>query len=218
MYGGLAANEGVFATVKGIDGVISDMAKGMFEGIDNVDLSVLNPTGSTTYKKFSGEQAVNKTKHLVRELVGSEIMKYMNDHKSAFTKYEDDGTTPKGVDPVKYMNTFATAASKAMSSEKAAKNLEAVMYTLAMAKTFKQASDDMKDFRTKVMDWDDSILKEYGFSNSTAAGTFFDPYAFLDPTDISFDDILKDHYTYNDGTYTAGNEPSIIDVWNEIGE
>jgi hypothetical protein len=186
MYGGLAADQGVFGTVKAIDGVVVNLAKGLFEGVDDVDLTKFGGT------KVSHDAAVNKTKHLVRQYVGDEIMNYMNNHIGAFTKYDADGKV-EGIDPVKYMNTFATAASKAMSSEKAVKNIEALVYTMAVAKTYKDTEDKLKDLRDEIADWEDGevILEEYNFNANALP---FAPYAFLDAQDINIDKITGDGF------------------------
>jgi hypothetical protein len=174
MYSGLAASEGVFNTVKSIDSTIKSMAEDIFKDVNDVTVF------GTPY---TNKELTDKTKTFLRNHIGDEITKYLNDHQSSFTseKTMKDGTKYQVIDPVKYMNTFATAASKAMSSEKAAKNIEAVVYLGAMAKTAKDTHDKMDDLYNDMQAWGDlDKLAAYGWTNPTSAATVFDPYVFLD--------------------------------------
>jgi hypothetical protein len=93
-----------------------------------------------------------------------------------------------------YAENWASAVSKALTSEKAVKGLEGVIYNLYVMKALDKASDDMDDFLTDVQNWDkdNKILKAYGFHGT---GNVFDPYAFLNPTDLPKGIVLDNSLT-----------------------
>jgi len=187
MYGSIAANQGVFNTVVAIDDTVKSIAEGMFEGLDTLTMKASN---GTTEKFTTNKQLTDATKNFLKEHVGKEITKYMNEHSSEFTDSKTIGTgaaatTEKIINPIKYMNTFATAASKAMSSEKAVKNIEALYYVGAFAKAQKEAKDKMEDLYDDYRAWGGKF-SDYGWTDITA-NTGWDPYVFLDAQDPYYD-------------------------------
>ena len=97
VYGVLAADTGVFSTVKAVDGVITGIVDGIFEDLADgmkikdfngvADLDVIIP------------QSVLKdgTKADLRSLVGHEISHYMNSHIGSFAKVTHRGFAIDGV-------------------------------------------------------------------------------------------------------------------------
>jgi uncharacterized protein YdbL (DUF1318 family) len=203
MYGALAADQGVFTTVKAIDGVVTDLAKDLFKDVDKLELSLMGIGASD----ISKSKAEDKTKAFLRASIGAEITKYMNEHLGSFVKYDSTGTVIDGVDPVKYWNTFATAASKAVSGEKAQKNIEALVYTTSLAKAFKEINDKQKDLYDEVASWEgnDNLFKAYGFTQvagNKAYNRWLTPYAFIDGTDVDITDKVY-----------AGDGSTILEQW-----
>jgi len=79
MYGGLAADEAVFGTIKAMDSIVVDLAKGMFEGID--EYTYVNG-GVKWY--ISNSTLVDNTKAVLRNVIGGEVADYMNKHASSY--------------------------------------------------------------------------------------------------------------------------------------
>jgi len=233
MTAGLAADKGVFGTVKAIDGVVKDLSKGLFEGItDNYTIG-----GRTITPKTMEDN----TKAYLRSHIGGEIASYMKDHINNYAETKvltmADGTekTYTVFDPVKYMNNFATAASKAMSSEKAIKNLQAIVYGVNMVKTQKDVLDGMKDLYDEWETWDDgdNIFKAYGFNSVTNPKTSdWEPLALLDADNVTVNGnvgaIMADWLdATNGGGATAsttdgsiapadmGTTPSVVAIWSK---
>jgi hypothetical protein len=200
MYGGIAADQGVFNTVKAIDETVKSLADQMFDGVDKFSFGYVVKDATGNYVEKSKSYTTNKAltddaKEYLREHIGNEITKYMNEHLSSFTstktvKVPDPTDSTKLIDktytvydPVKYMNNFATAASKAMSSDKAAKNIEAIVYAAALAKTQKEAKDKMDDLYNDMQAWGDlDKLADYGWTNTVGdpSTSSWQPYVFLD--------------------------------------
>jgi hypothetical protein len=174
MYGAIAANQGVFTTVKAIDDTVKELSENLFKDIDTLTLK--DKDGNNVVSVTTNKGLVDTTKEFLKEHIGGEITKYMNDHKTIFSETKDDGSVV--IDPVKYMNTFATAASKAMSSEKAVKNIEAVAYLGAYAKAQKEAKDKMEDLYNDYQAWGGKY-SDYGWANITG-NTGWDPYVLVD--------------------------------------
>ena len=158
----------------------------LIEGI----IKILSCKFSGVYlgNKFTSNKALtDATKTFLKQHIGAEITKYLDDHKASFT---DTKTTKTGyvvnvIDPVKYMNAFATAASKAMTSEKAVKNIEAIAYTGAYATAYKEAKDKMTDLYNDYQSWGGKF-SDYGWDNITS-DRGWDPYVFMDSMDPSYD-------------------------------
>ena len=91
MYGTLAADNAVFGTIKSVDEVVSNLVKGMFEDVDSINANVI---GLGNYE-VGHDKLVDNSKSFIRDVVGTEIIKYMNKHMGDFakasTKYYDTG-------------------------------------------------------------------------------------------------------------------------------
>jgi hypothetical protein len=199
MYGSIAANQGVFNTVVAIDDTIKSMADNMFKDIDELVFA--------GYTFSNNKDITDATKTFLKQHIGSEITKYLDEHKASFTdkKTLKDGTTKVDViDPVKYMNAFATAASKAMTSEKAVKNIEALAYTGAYATAYKEAKDKMDDLYNDYQSWDGKF-SDYGWDNITSARDW-EPYVFMDSMDPFYDSYGVAGGTDNSNIYTTLND------------
>jgi polyhydroxyalkanoate synthesis regulator protein len=229
MYSGIAADQGVFNTVKAIDDTIKSMADSMFDGIDEATFtySYIDATGKyvTTSKPYStNKDLTDAAKAYLREHVGDEITKYMNDHISSFTDSKTINvgtstgsstltkTTVTVINPIKYMNTFATAASKAMSSEKAAKNIEAIVYAAAMAKVQKDTSDKMDDLYNDMQAWGDlDKLAQYGWSvPGNPSSTDWDPYVFINADDPYYNGGFNATWSGSTATNVSPTNVSLV--------
>ena len=227
MVAGLAADNGVYGTVKAIDGVVVDLSKDLFKGIeDNYTIG-----GRTVTPK----NMEDLTKAYLRSHIGGEITSYMHDHINNYAELKTlaDGTTVTVYDPVKYMNAFATAASKAMGSSKAAKNLQAIVLGVTMVKTQKDVLDGMKDLYDEWKEWDDgdNIFKAYGFNSVTNPKvTDWEPLALLDADNVTLNAnvaaVMADWLdptngggataSPTDGSITSyGTTPSVIGIWSK---
>ena len=169
MYQTLAADKGVFATVSAIDGVVTGIAKEIWkdsDGLFDLDASA----------------AEKATKNLFRDVIGNEIMNYMDKHWQAFASANDDGTFD--INPLKYMEVFATAASKAVSSDKAVANIQAIVTTLASMQAYEDFRDDLDDLASDITLWNDNdgiaVWQMYFGQDPTVDP--WDPYALFEPT------------------------------------
>jgi hypothetical protein len=79
LYGTMAADEAVFGTVKAMDSVVSDLAKGMFADID--DFEKVTATGTW---HISNKTLQDNTKAVLRNLLGGEITDYMQKHAGSY--------------------------------------------------------------------------------------------------------------------------------------
>jgi hypothetical protein len=79
VYGTMAADTAVFGTVKAMDSVVTDLAKGMFADID--DYEVKTATGTW---HISNNTLVDNTKALLRNLIGGEVTDYMQKHAGSY--------------------------------------------------------------------------------------------------------------------------------------
>ena len=231
MVAGLAADNGVYGTVKAIDGVVVDLSKELFKGIE--DNYTIN--GVTVTPK----NMEDLTKAYLRSHIGGEITSYMHDHINNYAELKNivmpDGSIKSYTvyDPVKYMNAFATAASKAMGSAKAAKNLQAIVYGVTMVKTQKDVLDGMKDLYDEWKEWDDGddIFGAYGFNSVTNPKvTAWEPLALLDADNVTLNAnvaaVMADWLdptngggataSPTDGSITSyGTTPSVIGIWSK---
>ncbi len=82
MYGALAADNAVFGTIKAMDGVVVDLAKGLFA--DLTDGYSINVPGGKVY--FSQDLLEKNTKAYLRNIIGGEIANYMNDHLGSYAE------------------------------------------------------------------------------------------------------------------------------------
>jgi len=78
MYGALAADNAVFSTVKAMDSFISDVTEELFKDVDTVTVGAL-PT-------IAGKTLQDNTKIVMRDYFGSEIVRYMSDHRDSYAK------------------------------------------------------------------------------------------------------------------------------------
>ena len=187
LYQTLAADQGVFATVSAIDGVVTGIAKEIWKDAD-----------SFTHRGvvLSASAAEDATKALLRDVIGDEIMNYMNDHYRSYASVNAAGQTK--IDPAKYMEAFATAASKAVSSDKAVANIQALVLSLAAARSYKDFLDDLGDLRDDITVWNDGkgaeVWQNYfgtlanGFADGQnvipfleGGDLYMDPYALFEP-------------------------------------
>jgi len=77
MYNTLAADNAVFSTIQSMDSIVGSLATNLFDGVDTItDLK----TGLT----ITGSKAKDNTKVILRDVLGSAIVKYMDDHRSDF--------------------------------------------------------------------------------------------------------------------------------------
>jgi len=206
LYQTLAADKGVYATVAAIDGVVAGISDQLWADVDDATIAGL---------KLTGAQWNDVTKGLMRNIIGSEIMNYMNDHYAKFAKHtavlDADGNlvgTITKIDPVKYMDAFATAASKAIGSEKAITNIQAIMLALAAGQQYNDFLDDLKDLRNDIaLDADGdgaAIWAEYfagqdvlpvveGGDLYMLPYALIEPYTGLDTSDYSYvyGDLVK---------------------------
>jgi hypothetical protein len=90
-YGTLAADNAVFGTIKSMDSVISDIAKGMFADVDSWTYPVTEyaqdqdkPKATTKDVTVYNSTLVDNTKSLLREVIGSNVTNYMNKHIGEF--------------------------------------------------------------------------------------------------------------------------------------
>ena len=72
MYGVLAADNAVFGTVKTMDSIVGDLAKAMFADVD-------------TAFGLTGDKLESNTKMVMRDYLGSEVVRYMNKHVGDFS-------------------------------------------------------------------------------------------------------------------------------------
>jgi hypothetical protein len=221
MYGGVAADQGVFATVKAIDSVVVDLSKQIFDGVDKLDVL------GTTY---TNKTLTDNTKAYLRTHIGGEIIDYMKDHIGTYAELKEIKDANGNVigkytvyDPVKYMNAFATAASKAMSGEKGAKNIEAIVYSMAAAKVQKDSLDAMKDLYDEIHAWEgtDNIFGAYGFNAVVKpdATTDWAPLALLDADNVTVNSeyysILNDWANATNGTAPTTVSTQPASAWTD---
>jgi hypothetical protein len=79
MYGGMAADTAVFGTIQAMDSIVVDLAKGMFEGIDEYDY-----ISGGRHWYISNSTLVDNTKALLRNAIGGEVADYMNKHAGSY--------------------------------------------------------------------------------------------------------------------------------------
>jgi hypothetical protein len=104
--GTLAADTAVFESIKTMDTMVTNMAKGFFDGIDKYDVTV----NGTTYRLYNSD-LVGNAKTFLRSEIGGSIMKYMNDHKGAWNKTKVTLTDPvwsQQINPATGKNYAAT--------------------------------------------------------------------------------------------------------------
>jgi len=212
LYQTLAADQGVFAVVSAIDGVVKGISDDLWKDVD-------------TFGVLTGDAANDLTKLYLRTVIGDEIMNYMNSHYASFathtTRVEADGTVSvvTRVDPEKYMNTFATAASKAIGSEKAIKNIQALVLGLAAMKQYDDFLDDLDDLRDDITLWNDgkgaSVWATYFDDNGSLTGQWVLPVidggdAYMDPFAL-----IEPHRVDNNGNNVT-SATVFEDVWSPV--
>jgi len=206
LYQTLAADQGVFATVSAIDGVVTGISKEIWKDSDGFTIKDTNGNSVS----FSADASEKLTNAFLRTIIGDEIMNYMDNHWSSFATHntikDANGNVIREytkIDPVKYMNAFATAASKAVSSDKAIANIQAYVLGLAAIKQYDDFLDDLGDLRDDIDAWSDGdgaeIWATY-FSDENGIGRwlvngdrqniqpllgggdlYMDPYALIQP-------------------------------------
>ena len=82
MYGALAADNAVFGTVQAMDGVVVDLAKGLFA--DLTDGYSVDVRGGTWY--YSQDLLEKNTKAYLRNILGGDSASYMNDHIGSYAE------------------------------------------------------------------------------------------------------------------------------------
>lgn len=75
MYGTLAADTAVFETIKSVDSIVTNLATSMFDGVDGTIFGV----PASTVK--------DNSKVVMRDVLGTAIISYLEDHKGNFTSY-----------------------------------------------------------------------------------------------------------------------------------
>ena len=144
-YAALAADQGVFSTVKALDGIVVSLSKGFFADLE--DGATLRDPKTDKDVDFSQDALIDGTKAYLRSVIGSEIMTELNKKSAKFI--DKDGH----VVAAKWMDAFATAASKSLTSAKAQKALEDMMYELAFVQADKALKDGWKDLKDEMIDW-----------------------------------------------------------------
>ncbi len=85
VYGALAADTAVFGTIKGMDDVITNLAKGVFADVDGYTYVTTNKEGKPVVVTVGNSTLVDNTKAALRDIIGSSITTYMNKHIGDFT-------------------------------------------------------------------------------------------------------------------------------------
>ena len=103
VYGALAADTAVFGTIKGMDEVITNLAKGVFADVDGYTYVTTNKEGKPVVVTVGNSTLVDNTKAALRDIIGSSITTYMNKHIGDFTTvghtlYTDEALTKKIAD------------------------------------------------------------------------------------------------------------------------
>jgi len=215
LYQTLAADQGVYSTVAAIDGIVAGIADQLWDDVDDATIAGI---------KLTGAQWNDVTRGFMRNIIGSEIMNYMNDHYAKFAKHtavvDDEGNvigTITKIDPVKYMDAFATAACKAVGSEKAITNIQAIMMALASAQQYKDFLDDLKDLRNDIAldaDGDGAAIWAAYFGGQNVlpvvegGDLYMLPYALIEP--FTGLDISDYGYVYSDLAASALGAGQIV--------
>jgi len=84
LYGTLAADTTVFNTIKSVDSILTDMAKGMFDGTDKYDIDAGDGLGY--YRLYNGD-LVDSAKAILRSNIGEAITDYMDGHAGKYEKW-----------------------------------------------------------------------------------------------------------------------------------
>jgi len=103
VYGALAADTAVFGTIKGMDEVITNLAKGVFADVDGYTYVTADKDGKPVVVTVGNSTLVDNTKAALRDIIGSSITTYMNKHIGDFTTvghnlYTDEALEKKIVD------------------------------------------------------------------------------------------------------------------------
>jgi hypothetical protein len=80
-YSALAADTAVFGTIKTVDSIVTDMAKGLFNGVDKYDIKWGNG-----YMRLYNSDLVDNAKELLRAEIGASISTYMSKHAGDWYK------------------------------------------------------------------------------------------------------------------------------------
>jgi len=223
MYGSIAANNGVFQTVKAIDDMMDGLVKEMVKDY--------NPTSTTGVRSLSGSDLKDAVMAGLRSTIGGEISDYLTKH--AYEYYTYDSLGNRIFNPSKYAGVFATAASNAVSSEKAVAGIQAYMYYILQRSTFNQAWLDAESIMRAMNSFDH--WGDYGFDdfangiagwavpNGTLGqnvdGTMHDIFAiyqeWLTPEGMIGADLNRD------GAWDTGRSGGVTDIdgiwWPSIG-
>jgi hypothetical protein len=205
LYQTLAADQGVFATVNAIDGVVTGISKEIWKDSDG--FTIKDKDGNSV--SFSADASEKLTNAFLRTIIGDEIMNYMDDHWSSFATHnkikDADGNVIREytkIDPVKYMNAFATAASKAVSSDKAIANIQAVVLAFAAHQQYKDFRDDADDLAKEIGQWKDGDGLNVWFQ-------YFDQDPSVDPwTPYALFEGAWEDLEAGDGSYYPGIDTS----------
>ena len=201
LYQTLAADQGVFATVNAIDGVVTGISKEIWKDSDG--FTIKDKNGKSV--SFSADASEKLTNAFLRTIIGDEIMNYMDNHWSSFATHntikDANGNVIREytkIDPVKYMNAFATAASKAVSSDKAIANIQAVVLAFAAAQQYKDFRDDTDDLAKEIGQWNDGDGMNVWFQ-------YFDQDPSVDPwTPYALFEGAWEDLKAGDGSYNPG--------------
>jgi hypothetical protein len=113
VYGALAADTAVFGTIKGMDEVITNLAKGVFADVDGYTYVTKNAAGNKIVVTVGNSTLVDNTKAALRDIIGSSITTYMNKHIGDFATvghnlYTDEAMTKK-ISGTGYVNKSGSA-------------------------------------------------------------------------------------------------------------
>jgi hypothetical protein len=113
VYGALAADTAVFGTIKGMDEVITSLAKGVFADVDGYSYVTKNAAGDKIIVTVGNSTLVDNTKAALRDIIGSSITTYMNKHIGDFATvghnlYTDEAMTKK-ISGTGYVNKSGSA-------------------------------------------------------------------------------------------------------------
>ena len=89
MYGALAADNAVFGTIKSVDEVVTSLVKDMFKDVDSINANIIGMAD----REVGHDKLVDNTKGVLRDVIGTSIITYMNKHMGDFatasTTYTD---------------------------------------------------------------------------------------------------------------------------------
>jgi len=134
LYGTLTANESVFETIKGVDGIVKSLVTDLFAGVDGEVFGI------------PASKLSDNTKIVMKDLVGSAMVNYLDDHFTDFAK-------------VSTAYTVDTAAGAKLSFSGKTNPNGAYLYTDAAGNVY-AASPNGRDARgNTIYNWQKTTAK-----------------------------------------------------------